>query len=85
VEKLSIENIAPLAALSGSGKSLPSAVDGIKQLNGTGEWIGGSPNAWYGWINYPSLELKWKTPQKINKVVIYDRPTLAEHMAACVL
>ena len=41
---------------------------------------------WFGWIHYPkNLELKWDTPQRINKVVLYDRPTLAEHMAACVL
>jgi len=84
-QKPSTENIAPLATLSGSGRGLPSVVDGIKQLDGTGEWIGGSPNAWYGWINYPSLELKWEMPRKINKVVLYDRPTEHEHMAACVL
>ena len=78
-------NFAPLATVSGSGKDLSAAVDGIKQQDGRGEWTGGSPNTWYGWISYPSLELKWKTPQKINKVVLYDRPTKAEHMAAGVL
>ena len=79
------ENIAPLAALSGKGTDLRGAVDGVKQQAGIGEWIGGSPNTWYGWITYPSLELKWKTPRKINKVVIHDRTTPEEHMAACVL
>ncbi len=84
-ENHSVKNLAPLATVSGRGADLRGAVDGIKQQNGTGEWIGGSPNTWYGWISYPSLELKWKTPQKINKVVLYDRPTAEEHMAACVL
>jgi len=79
------ENIAPLAALSGKGTDLRGAIDGVKQQAGAGEWIGGSPNTWYGWITYPSLELKWKMPPKINKVVLYDRPTAEEHMAACVL
>jgi len=79
------ENLAPLAVLSGKGTDLRGAIDGVKQQAGVGEWIGGSPNTWYGWITYPSLELKWKTPQKINKVVIYDRLTQEEHMAACIL
>ena len=78
-------NLAPLATLDGSGEDLRAAVDGVKQQDGTGEWIGDSPNAWYGWISYPTIELKWRTPQKINKVVLYDRPTEEEHMAACVL
>ena len=43
-------NIAPLATLGGSGRDLRAAVDGLKQRDGNGEWIGGSPNAWYGWI-----------------------------------
>jgi len=80
-----VENLAPLATVRGRGEDVSAAVDGIKQKDGTGEWIGGSPNAWYGWIDYPRLELKWEAPQTINKVVLYDRPTLQEHMAACVL
>jgi len=79
------ENLARLAVASGSGKGQMAAIDGVKQQKETGQWIGGSPNAWYGWISYPKLELKWKTPRKINKVVIYDRPTDQEHMAACIL
>jgi hypothetical protein len=79
------ENLAPLATFSGSGSTLDKAVDGVKQYDGTGEWIGGSPNKWYGWIDYPKLELKWDKPQKVNKVVLYDRPSKEEHMAACVL
>lgn len=79
------ENLAPRAAVSGKGTDLRAAVDGVKRQTGTGEWIGGSPNAWYGWITYPWLELKWKTSQKVNKVVLYDHPPHEEHMAACVL
>jgi len=79
------ENLALLAEASGSGKDHQAVLDGAKQKHGTGEWIGGSPNAWYGWIDYPKLKLTWKTSQTINKVVLYDRPTAEEHMAACVL
>jgi len=78
-------NLAPLATAQGSGQAHAAAIDGIKQKDGEGEWIGESRNAWYGWIDYPKLELRWDNPQKVNKVVLYDRPTEAEHMAACVL
>ena len=80
-----VDNLAPKAELSGSGEGLRAAVDGIKLREGVSEWIGGSPNAWYGLITFPSLELKWNRPQMVNKVVLYDRPTLEEHMAASVL
>jgi predicted alpha-1,2-mannosidase len=79
------ENLAVEALLSGSGKNFSGATDGVKQQDGKGEWLGGSPNDWWGEIHYPKLELKWNTPRKINKVLIYDRPSLEEHMAACVL
>ncbi|MCP5536202.1 MAG: glycoside hydrolase family 92 protein [Akkermansiaceae bacterium] len=80
-----MKNVVPLASIQGPGKNPSAVADGVKQQPGSGEWIGVSPNAWFGWIDYPELKLKWKTPQKINKVVIYDRPTQDEHMAACVL
>ena len=80
------ENLAPRATVIGPGSHVRATVDGVKQSDGTGEWIGGSPNLWFGWINYPkNLEFKWETPQRINTVVLYDRPALDEHMAACVL
>lgn len=86
VAEVSVRNVAPLATVSGPGAEPRAAVDGVKKQEGTGEWIGGSQNLWFGWIHYPkAFELKWDTPQRINKVVLYDRPTLAEHMAACVL
>jgi len=86
VEQQTPQNLAPLAMVTGPGQAPAAVVDGVKLREGTGEWVGGSQNLWFGWIHYPkNLELKWETPRKINKVVIYDRPTLDEHMAACVL
>jgi hypothetical protein len=79
------ENIAPLAALSGKGTDLRAVVDGVKQQEGIREWIGGNPHTWNGWITYPKLELKWKAPQRVIKVILCDRSTQEEHMAACVL
>lgn len=40
-EKRSGENLAPLAVANGSGKDQPAEIDGVKQQNGTGEWVGG--------------------------------------------
>ena len=69
VVQVSVENVAPFAAVSGPGKEPHAAVDGVKQQDGAGEWIGGSPNLWFGWIHYPkNFELKWETPRRINKV-----------------
>ena len=53
------QNVAPLAVASGQGEYLEAAIDGIKQKDGSGEWIGGSKNEWYGFIHYPSLTLSW--------------------------
>ena len=79
------KNLAQLAEVSAPGESPKSVVDGIKQQQGKGEWIGGSPNRFYGWIDFPELKLTWSSPQKINKVVLYDRPNVDEHLAACIL
>ncbi len=79
------ENLARLATVEGQGQTPTAVADGIKQQDGKGEWAGESRNAWYGWIDYPKIELKWNKPRRVNKVVLYDRPTEAEHMAACVL
>jgi putative alpha-1,2-mannosidase len=81
----SSNNLAPLATIKAPGKFPEMLTDGIKGVAGEGEWITASHNNFWGGIAYPELELKWDRPRTINKVVIYDRPCAAEHMAACVL
>lgn len=78
------ENLAPQAQTNGRGNPA-AAIDGIKQQDGSGDWIGGSPNAWYGWIDYPSMSLTWKNPTTVNKIVLYDRSALTEHLAGAIL
>ena len=78
-------NLAPLAMIKGPGDAPMAVADGVKQVKDAGEWISASGNTWWGQIKYPQLELQWESPQRVNKVVLYDRPTPHEHMAACVL
>lgn len=78
-------NIAPLATVDASGENPAAVVDGIKQKSGEGEWIGDSPNLWFGWIEFPELKISWDEPQQINKIVLYDRPSDDEHLAACLI
>jgi len=79
------ENLALAATFSGPGGTPASVADGVKGKEGEGEWAGDSPNAWYGWIDYPTLDVHWDTPRVINKVVLHDRCSETEHLAACVL
>ena len=76
-------NLAPLASVSGPGKDLQAVIDGVKQQDGLGEWIGGGAETWTGRRSSPKgLQLAWQRPQKINKIVLYDRPTLDQHFAS---
>lgn len=82
---LAADNLARTAKVEGLGTSASAATDGIKQQSGSGEWVGKSPNLWFGWIEFPELTLTWDEPQQINKIVLYDRPTDQEHLAACLI
>ena len=79
------ENLAPSAEISGSGRNHRLLVDGVKGDPARGEWVADSPNTWYGWIKFPKVEFRWKEPQMVNQVVIYDRASEAEHFAAGIL
>ena len=80
-----VGNLAPLAMIEGPGDSPAAVADGVKRKKDAGEWVSKSQNTWWGEIKYPQLKLQWESPQRVNKVVIYDRPTPRDHMAACVL
>lgn len=55
--------------------------DGIIGIHNKGEWAcEGSTTSW-GYVYFPWVQLTWEHPQTINKVVLYDRPTLDEHIA----
>ena len=78
-------NLAPLARLEGNGENLGKLTDGIKAGDGNDEWhVQGKQNKW-GDIARPIVTLQWNKPHVVNKVVLYDRASEADHMAACEL
>ena len=80
-----VENLAVSAKLSANGQFVERAIDGIKHESGRGEWIGESPSEWHGLTHYPDLKMVWDQAQKINKITLYDRPSLEQHLAACII
>ena len=77
----SSENLALKAKATCRGKAASNVNDG----DYTTEWDGESRNIWYGWIDYPTLKMQWDMPRRANKIVLYDRPGLDNHTAACTI
>lgn len=58
-----------------------NVIDGIIGISNKGEWAcKGNTTSW-GYVDFPWIQLMWGKPQAINKVVLYDRPNLEEHIA----
>lgn len=76
-------NVAPSARVTASTQVTPArtVVDGIIGVPGLGEWACEKKTTSWGHIRYPWVQLDWDQPQTVNKVVLYDRPTLQEHTA----
>jgi predicted alpha-1,2-mannosidase len=79
-------NIAPGATITAStslnDRFKPANVaDGIIHIKNMGEWACQGDTTDWGYIRFPWLQLQWKSPQKINRIVLYDRPVLKEHIA----
>lgn len=84
------DNIASQATVSASStlgeKYEPeNVVDGIIRIEGQGEWSCEGVTTDWGYIRFPWIQLDWKTPQKINRIVLFDRPSLREHIGTCKL
>jgi predicted alpha-1,2-mannosidase len=80
------DNIAPEAKVTSSSSindnSGPTKiVDGVIRIVGQGEWISKSGMTFWGYINYPWIQLDWDSPKNINKVILYDRPNKETHIA----
>lgn len=80
------DNIAPLARVKAVSEMGPAyaagnITDGIIGLNGKGEWASQSSMTFWGYIDYPWVELEWENEVCIGKVVLYDRPGEQAHTA----
>ncbi|WP_461534096.1 GH92 family glycosyl hydrolase [Sinomicrobium sp.] len=79
-------NIAKEARISAStilsdAFSPQNIADGIIGVPGVGEWACEGVTTDWGYIRFPWVELRWEKPRKINRIVVYDRPTEKEFTA----
>lgn len=79
-------NIAPQAAvtvstmLNDNFKSI-NLTDGIISIDGKGEWACIGDTTDWGYVRFPWAQLTWKQTQVINKIILYDRPNMHDHIA----
>src|SRR2546423_7182877 len=83
-------NIAGKATVTASSEvaengKAANIIDGISRIDGKGEWVSKSSVTFWGYIDYPWIQLNWEQPQSINKIILYDRVTEAAHNAGGVL
>ncbi len=79
-------NIAPAATITASTTlnaqyDARNIADGKIGIDQAGEWACEGETTDWGYIRFPWIRLEWNTPQVINTIVLYDRPTLKEHIA----
>ncbi len=79
-------NVTPLAKISASSSlntnTSPNLVaDGIIGVHGTGEWSCAGDTTDWGYVRFPWIQLDWEKEVEINRVILYDRPNLKDHIA----
>lgn len=79
-------NIAPAATITASSSlnnrsAAVNIADGIIGVDGKGEWACEGVSTDWGYVRFPWIQLTWQTSQVINKIVLYDRASLKEHIA----
>lgn len=55
--------------------------DGLIGIADKGEWACEGLTTSWGSIRFPWVKLEWNSPQCIDKIVLYDRPIMNEHIA----
>lgn len=79
-------NVATQARISassvqGGGYAASKVIDQIIRHRSEGEWRSVSQETFWGFIDYPWVQLNWDKPQQINKVILYDCPDPKRHTA----
>ncbi len=80
------DNIAPLAKVTASTSlnekfKASNVTDGIIGIDRKGEWACEGITTDWGYIRFPWIELDWKEPVLINKILLFDRANLTDHIA----
>ncbi|MCY4215717.1 MAG: GH92 family glycosyl hydrolase [Flavobacteriaceae bacterium] len=88
--KSQIQNIANDAVVTASTfsseKFKPSNVsDGIIGIDGIGEWSCEGLTYVWGYIRLPWIRLTWNNIKTIDRIILYDRPSLKEHLSGGML
>lgn len=82
-------NIAPLATLKSSsnieGYDVSKITDGFSRIHDKNEWRSTSMQTFWGYIDYPWVDMRWDEKKSINRVILYDRATTDSHIAAVTL
>ena len=80
------ENIAAAARVESSSRKSAAfqashTTDGIIGVDGTGEWACEGVTTDWGYIRFPWVTLSWDKEVSVERIVMFDRPSLAEHVA----
>src|SRR5699024_9422840 len=80
------DNIAPLAKVTASSElnsqyPATAIIDGVIGVADVGEWACEGQTTDWGYVRYPWIKLEWKETHRINRIVLYDRPTMKDHIA----
>lgn len=83
-------NIAPLATATASSAidaqhAAHKVADGIIRVDDKGCWVSNSQETFWGEIDLPWVRLDWNREVCINKVVLYDLPSMTRNIASGVL
>jgi predicted alpha-1,2-mannosidase len=80
------DNIAPSAKITASSTlshhfEAGNVSDGIIGVFNNGEWACEGDTTDWGYICFPWIQLAWDQPQTIDKILLFDRPALNNHIA----
>jgi predicted alpha-1,2-mannosidase len=80
------DNIAALAKVTASTTlnekfKASNVTDGVIGIDGQGEWACEGVTTDWGYIRFPWIQLDWNEPQLINKILLFDRAGMENHIA----
>ncbi len=81
------DNIASFAKVTASSIlnnqfNADNVKDGLIGVTNKGEWACEGVTTDWGYVRFPWIQLDWDHPQAIDKILLFDRPSLDEHIAS---